>query len=402
MKKAFYIAGLTLLQTKKDRLMFMLMIGLAIFFTFIMSMAFGGRDDTPVKIPVAVVDNDRSDISREIISRLERSGLYEMVLSQEEIIYDYVRDREVEVGFIIPKGFGQSVEKGQYKNITMVRLEMSSGAGAITKEISRVISSFAAARTGADIIKDEGRLLSVGDTGVIERAAQQTFDTIIGELREPKVTGDYRYVTMDGQTQQDYKPLDHSSIGFMLMFTMFTVLFSAGDILEERKTYTWYRLMSTPTAKGSIIGGKLLGIYLIGCIQILILILAGRFLFNVNYGPSLAGVIALMAVFLLSVLGLGFMLAALVKTTGQLQALAPIIIVGTSMIGGCFWPLEVASPSMQSAARFSLQGWAITGLTQLMTNNAGVGDVRLNILVLLGFSAAFFAVTLLKLKYEYR
>jgi hypothetical protein len=57
---------------------------------------------------------------------------------------------------------------------------------------------------------------------------------------------------------------------------------------------------------------------------------------------------------------------------------------------------------MQSAARFSLQGWAITGLTQLMTNNAGVGDVRLNILVLLGFSAAFFAVTLLKLKYEYR
>ncbi len=76
------------------------------------------------------------------------------------------------------------------------------------------------------------------------------------------------------------------SSGIYIMLTMFTVLFRAGDILTERRNGTWGRLLSTPASRSSIIGGKMLGTYAVGLLQMLILVMFGRYVFRINFGNN--------------------------------------------------------------------------------------------------------------------
>ena len=41
-----------------------------------------------------------------------------------------------------------------------------------------------------------------------------------------------------------------------------------------------------------------------------------------------------------------------VRTRGQLSAIGPIASTGLAMIGGCYWPIEVTPPFMQTLAKF--------------------------------------------------
>jgi ABC-type Na+ efflux pump permease subunit len=62
------------------------------------------------------------------------------------------------------------------------------------------------------------------------------------------------------------------SMGYLVMFVMFAVVFGAGEILDERKINTWDRLAIAPVGMGKVISGKLLSNYIRGALQIAFLI----------------------------------------------------------------------------------------------------------------------------------
>jgi ABC-2 type transport system permease protein len=204
-----------------------------------------------------------------------------------------------------------------------------------------------------------------------------------------------------GKQTTPYNQMVHAAIGFALFFVMYTVIFSIGDHLEERKQGTWQRLLTLPVSRRAILGGSLLGSFALGMVQITLLVLAGKFLFGVNWGANLPGVLLVITAFVFCATCLGLLLSSLVKTTAQLQAVTPVLVVSTSMLGGCFWPLDIVNvPLLLTLARVVPQSWAVTALEDLVGRGAALGSVVPHILVLLLMGILFFGLALKTLRWE--
>ncbi|MGB4439981.1 MAG: ABC transporter permease, partial [Sedimentibacter sp.] len=198
-----------------------------------------------------------------------------------------------------------------------------------------------------------------------------------------------------------YDGMMHSMIGFTLFFSMYTMVFGIGTILNDKQYKTWQRMLISPVSKASILGGSMVAAYLVGAVQIGVLILAGKYLLGVDWGNSMAGVLMVCAAFIFTVTSLGLMISSFVKTQGQLSAIVPVVLTSTSMLGGCMWPLDIVNnKALLFLAELTPQKWAIQGIESIASNSMGFEAAILPTIVLLAMGVIFFAVGVKVLKYE--
>ncbi|WP_316568247.1 ABC transporter permease [Neobacillus sp. YIM B06451] len=190
-----------------------------------------------------------------------------------------------------------------------------------------------------------------------------------------------------------------STIGFTIMFMMFGISGAAATILEERAGGTWARLMAAPVNRVQIICGYILSYFLLGWLQLGILALSIKVLFNGKWGSPLY-FIPFASLVILTVVGLGLMIAGLVKTKQQAGALSAVIIVSTCMLGGVYWPLDVVPDFMKLIAKFVPQSWMMSGIREIVSGSLHGPTIWTAIAVLAGFCLLFYYLGIRKLKYE--
>jgi ABC-2 type transport system permease protein len=190
------------------------------------------------------------------------------------------------------------------------------------------------------------------------------------------------------------------SFGFTVTFMMFIALASAGGFLEERELGTLSRLLTTPTSRATLVGGKVGGIYVTTLVQAGFLIVAGVALFSVPWGNDPGSVALVLAAYALAATGLGVMLSTIVRSRGQLSAVTSVLAIAMAMLGGCYWPIEIVSPTMQQIARITPNYWAMQGLVSTVVRGQGLAAALVPAAVLLCFAAVFFTVGLARLRVE--
>lgn len=184
------------------------------------------------------------------------------------------------------------------------------------------------------------------------------------------------------------------------MFIMFFVSLGAGSILEEKEFGTWTRTESTPTRNRTMLCGYVFGNFIIGWLQVGILILFSKYVFNLNWGSSPLGIILLFSSFLLAAIALGTALSSFVKTKKQLTTLVPIVVIPTCLLAGCMWPRDIMSDAMLKASNFVPQTWVIKGSTDLITRNSTVSAIYTPSLILLAFAVVFFILGVGIMKFQ--
>jgi len=70
------------------------------------------------------------------------------------------------------------------------------------------------------------------------------------------------------------------------------------------------------------------------------------------------------------------------KTVGLCVMLSMLMVA----LGGCWWPLEVTSDSMQLFGHLFPSAWAMDALHQLISFGGGLADIKTEIAVLAGFA----------------
>ena len=183
------------------------------------------------------------------------------------------------------------------------------------------------------------------------------------------------------------------------MFLMMSLITTIGVMLQERTEGTWQRILAAPIKRVQILGGYLLGYFLIGWLQFGILALASHFLFQINWGDPL-GLLAIGSAFILCSISLALALGGLVKTFQQQQAIATILVTATSMLSGVFWPLELEPPFMQSLAHIFPQYWAMSGFKDLLLRGLDWSTLSTPLLVLCSFSIVFLMFGVWRIKFE--
>jgi ABC-type multidrug transport system permease subunit len=161
-------------------------------------------------------------------------------------------------------------------------------------------------------------------------------------------------------------------------------------------------LFTTPTPQSTILSGKFLAVFLTVMVQVVVLLVAARLIFRIQWGELIP--VALMVagvVFVAS--STGIFINSLLKNTKQ----GGVIFGGFLTVTGMIGMISIFAMNSPTGARLgntvSLlvpQGWAVRGLLQAM-NGLPVTDVLLTTLVLLAWSAVFFTIGVWRFKRRY-
>lgn len=190
--------------------------------------------------------------------------------------------------------------------------------------------------------------------------------------------------------------------GMMIFYAFYTGASSAQSILREEEERTLPRLFTTPTAQATILSGKFLAVFLTVLVQMIVLLIAARLIFRIEWG-GLAPVALMTAGVVLSASSFGIFINSMLKNTKQSGAVFGGVLTMTGMIG-MISVFAVNSPAAtrlgNSVSLMVPQGWAVRALLQSM-NGQPVVDVLLTTLVMLAWGAVFFIAGVWRFNHRY-
>jgi ABC-2 type transport system permease protein len=160
--------------------------------------------------------------------------------------------------------------------------------------------------------------------------------------------------------------------GTMVMFTMVLLLTSgSGGVVLERRLGRWRRLAAAPMSRADIVLGHWIAVVGLGLVQIAYALAAGTFLFDLDWGPDLAAVAAVLVLWAAFVGSLAMLLSSLVGTEGQCVGIGVLTSNVLAALGGCWWPIEVTPRWMQELASWLPTGWVMNALHRLIVFQTG-------------------------------
>jgi ABC-2 type transport system permease protein len=179
--------------------------------------------------------------------------------------------------------------------------------------------------------------------------------------------------------------------GMMIFFGFFTGASALQTILVEEENGTLPRLFTTPTPVAVILGGKVLGTFIMLLVQVTVLMFFGRLVFGIRWG-SLGPVIMAAAGFILISAATGLFLASIVKNTRQSGVIYGGVLTLTGMLGMIsIFTGGQTSPALEAVTLVVPQGWAVRGLQTAM-QGGGAADMLPTLAGLLLWVVVFAAI----------
>jgi ABC-2 type transport system permease protein len=132
----------------------------------------------------------------------------------------------------------------------------------------------------------------------------------------------------------------------LILLFVGTVMTSLG-VVRERQAGTLEQLAVMPLRPADVFVGKIAPYFLVGAIDMVIVIVAGVVLFDVPFNGS-PWLLALGAVLFLSVtLGIGVLISSVSENQGQAIQLALLILLPQVMLAGLIFPLSSMAPGVR-------------------------------------------------------
>ncbi len=188
------------------------------------------------------------------------------------------------------------------------------------------------------------------------------------------------------------KMMGMTMAGQMIFFAFFTAAYSMMSILREDEEGTLARLFTSPTDRTSILMGKFVAVFITVILQGLVLMVAGRYAFGIQWGDPASVGLAL-AGQVIAATGLGVLLIAFVKSTRQGGPVLGGGLTFLGMIGGLFTAnIPGGMPgAMDVIANFTSQGWVLKTWRMVMDGQP-VTDLFIPFAVMVGMGITMFAI----------
>jgi ABC-2 type transport system permease protein len=364
-----------------------------VMFSFILKDAF--NQDARLELHLAT--QETSGLSTQILGVMETKGVNALAPGQTVIIWDkdYNADKKAVVdgklsGFLaFPADFTQAVSSGTKTDLeiyadagaTSLRAALNGLANAIT---SRFVTDTVIIHATAQLMSESGAS-SAEINAEIGKITAQLFAGGTAGAEEPFLA----LVTENVGQVKATNPANYVIPGYLVMFVFFAAAVSATDIVDERDRHTLERILATSATKEAILGGTYLGAVIRGLIQIAIFWVVGILAFKVDLGLSPGAVILLSLLMVVMSAAFSVMLATLAKTRRSASSLAVITSLLLAPLGGCWWPLFLYPPWLQTVAKISPHAWATEGFNKLMLFGANFGDAWTSMVALVVFTVIF-------------
>ena len=202
------------------------------------------------------------------------------------------------------------------------------------------------------------------------------------------------------ETDASWNPLSYTIPAFAVMFAFFLVVFIAEQLLVEKESGSFRRLMASPIHRGGIIGGKLVAYVIVVFLQVMLLFAVGAVFFKIPLGNSPLGLFFITLTTALAAVSLGLLVGSLAKTSKQANQIGMVLGFVLMAIGGCIFPFFKEEGVMGFVSRLTPHAHAVDAYMKLMVDGAGLLQVFTNLALLVGFALVFLVLAVWRFRFE--
>jgi ABC-2 type transport system permease protein len=298
------------IQMRRDRMTFAMMIGIPIVQLILFGYAI---NSDPKHLPTAVYSADNSVFSRTIVYGLYHSSYFDIVREpdNEAEIQRLLAQGTVQFVVNIPVDFSRKLLRGERPDLL---LEADATDPAAIGYAVAAINLLATTVLDRDLT---GPLTTL-------RGAPPPFNLVVHQHYNPENITQYNIVP--------------GLMGVMLTMTM--IIITALAITRERERGTMENLLSTPARPGEVMIGKIIPYITVGYIQVFLILLASKFLFNVPIVGSVPLLLVLTFFFIVANLAVGITFSTIAKNQLQAVQMAFFFFLPSLLLSGYMFPFR--------------------------------------------------------------
>lgn len=158
--------------------------------------------------------------------------------------------------------------------------------------------------------------------------------------------------------------------GFGITFLLIGMLMGISlGLIDERDWGTLARLRVSGAPLSGTLIGKLLARFLVGLVQMVVLLAIGYCTFGVSLGQRPAMLLLPAAAISFAAAAFGLIIACVARTHDSVMPFGAVVAMAMSAIGGCWWPLDFEPSWMRAFAQFLPTTWTMLAFNNLMIRN---------------------------------
>ena len=392
-------------------LLFLMPAVLVMVVTIVQDSAWEGMGETV--FDVVWVDEDQSDLSREIRRRLEESPnvrLFDHLSGQSADPQSAVRavlHGDFKGGMVIPKGAGENSH-------TKIKNDIETTLGLSEKPVldQTPIQIFfdpilGGALKSALAATIEGQLQATNIKLMVEALSESLPDPLgenLGHLKNSQ-TLSLQEVAISKEGFEAMVPTStQQNVPAWTLFAMFFVILPLSTgLIKEKTEGTGERLRSLPISYSLFLSGKIFIFVGVCMVQFVMMLIIGIFLlplfglpvFDLQLSHWPAFVVAFVAA--LSACGFGVLFGTVFSTQEQASTFGAIAVVLGAALGGIMVPVFVMPELMQTLSLISPLGWGQKAFMNIFFRGGTLGSIGPE----LGYLFLFFFLTLVSAIFVY-
>jgi ABC-2 type transport system permease protein len=396
----------------------------------------GGNAETS-KVPVLVIDQDGSDVSRGLITQLGSDKNLDVKPSTLDTARAAVRKGKATAAIVIPKDFGRDAGHALFTGASAtgaskpqlgvlydpshnVELGMVKGilSGAVMQAVSKEMFT---GRSGREVVNES--LAQVENNSQLPAEDRKALRDLLGGVKELNERQDEQQnregasgrtelsggLTMPYETREEaitsgqdvaYNGYAHSFGGMAIQFILFMGLDVGIALLMLRQSGLWQRLRAAPLSRTMLLGSRTVSASLMAGFILLVMFGFARVVFGVRILGSFPGFVLVCVAFSLMTAAFGLMIASLgetVEATRGYSIMATLIMV---MLGGAWVPTFVFPVWLKKLTVVVPTRWAMDGLDGMTWRGLGFSSAVWPIAILLAFTLLFGVVAVMRFRWS--
>ncbi|MEP6942189.1 MAG: ABC transporter permease [Betaproteobacteria bacterium] len=374
----------------------------------------------PVRVPIAVVDEDHSDIAQRIVTGMKADAaleVQELPAAQAALL---VRGGKLRAVLTLPAGFGEQAALALFRprDKPVLAIEYDPSQAMALAVVRGLAMQYVMQAVGESLISGKLGEKFVGDArSGIERSANLNestrrelltlFDSVDRLQKQGSAANgagsptvaprfDMPFTTREQEVtsgaDRPYNSYAHAFAGMGVQFILFMGIDLGIGVLLARRLGLWKRLRAAPLSRATLLASRIVSGSVIALVLLAIIYAAAIAFFGVRIDGSVVGMVGIAIAFALLTSTFGLLIAALGKTPEATRGLAIFATLLLVMLGGAWVPSFVFPEWLQKLSLFVPTRWAVDGLDAMTWRGLGADAAIAPIGVLLGFSALFAAL----------
>ncbi len=298
------------IQLKRDRLTFGMIVGIPVIQLLLFGFAI---NSDPKSLPTAVLSQDNSRYARTVTAALQTSGYFKVVrqIATEDESERLLARGDVQFVVTIPVGFERALARGE-RPVLLVEADATDPSA----------------------------------TGNALAALGQAIDTALAhDLTGPLADSMPQPSSVDLRVHRRYNPEGITAYNIVpgllgVILTMTMVLMTGLAMTRERERGTFENLLATPALPIEVMTGKIVPYIMIGLLQVTLVLLAGRFIFEVPMQGNLVLLYAGVLIFIAANLTLGITFSSLARNQLQAMQMTFFFFLPSMLLSGFMFPFR--------------------------------------------------------------